>query len=286
MMCIKHVLIYFLVLPIPAASPVFLLLFVASAFIAIRPCGYCLSLLAILFLSTSPQSPFLHPSLSSSSSSSRNSTSNYDLPLNAPTPNRTWLNLNGGRYSSPNLVGYQLMDKAITPQQSGESSSSSLWKRIVAWDLGQSIKPQSLSEREITGNLIFDRIIQPYLRPSPSPSAAASIAAGEVEQIQWNRRELPRNYIDLSWKGIGFVVDFNTKRTNEGIKWEIEEVLGKEWVRPTREDNLRKAEVVTHQEQEKEEVDKQSGNVKEETREAQGDKKKFWERIPLVGSNW
>ncbi|KAK6903794.1 hypothetical protein L486_03359 [Kwoniella mangroviensis CBS 10435] len=285
MMCIKHVLIYFLVLPIPAASPVFLLLFVASAFIAIKPCGYCLSLLAILFLSTSPQSPFLHPSLNSSSTSSRNSTSIYDLPLSAPSPNRTWLNLNEGRYSSPNLVGYQFMDKAITPQRSAESGIS-LWKRIFAWDLGHSIKPQSPLEREITGNLILDRIIQPYLRPSPSPSAAASIPAGEVEQIQWNKRELPRNYIDLSWKGIGFIVDFNMKRSNEGIEWEVEEVLGKEWVRPTREDELRKAEVVTHQEQEKEEVDKQKGNVKEDTRKIQGDKKKFWKRIPLVGSNW
>ncbi|WWD00521.1 hypothetical protein V866_007438 [Kwoniella sp. B9012] len=285
MMCIKHVLIYFLVLPIPAASPVFLLLFVASAFIAIRPCGYCLSFLAILFLSTSPQSPFLHPSLSSSSTSSRNSTSINDLPLNAPSPNRTWLNLNGGRYSSPNLVGYQLMDRAITPQQSAESGSS-LWKRIFAWDLGQSIKPQSPLERDITGNLILDRIIQPYLRPSPSPSAAASIPAGEVEQIQWNKRALPRNYIDLSWKGIGFIVDFNMKRSNEGIKWEIEEVLGKEWVRPTREDDLRKAEVVKHQEQEKEEGGEQLESRTEETREIQGDKKKFWKRIPLVGSNW
>ncbi|WVW78517.1 hypothetical protein I302_100472 [Kwoniella bestiolae CBS 10118] len=296
MMCIKHVLIYFLVLPIPAASPVFLLLFVASAFIAIRPCGYCLSLLAILFLSTSPHSPFLHPSLHSSSSTPNNSTSTttsiYDLPLNAPSPNRTWLNLNGGRYSSPNLVGYELMDKAITSSNSKPSSTQSedsSWKRFLAWDLGQSIYAQYETKREITGNIILDRIIQPYLRPpSSSPSSAVGLPSGEVEQMQWNKRALPRNYVDFSWKGVGFVLDFGLRRSDEGIKWEIEEVTGREWVRPTAEDDLQREDkeeegVQNGNEEDRDKADEVIDGLKAETTEKP---KTFWEKIPLVGSSW
>ncbi|ORX38864.1 hypothetical protein BD324DRAFT_648974 [Kockovaella imperatae] len=68
-------------LPVPAASPLFLALFYS-----------------ILFLATSPSSPFVDspipPALSSLSSS-------------APLPDRTWLSVNSGRVQDPHLAGYQ-----------------------------------------------------------------------------------------------------------------------------------------------------------------------------------
>ncbi|WWC59306.1 uncharacterized protein I303_101857 [Kwoniella dejecticola CBS 10117] len=306
MMCIKHVLLYFFILPIPAASPIFLLLFTAAAFIAIKPCGYCLSLLAILFLSTSPHSPFLHPSLSSSSNSSsttssgssiskfKNRTSIHDLPLNSASPNRTWLNLNGGRYSSPNLVGYEEMDKAISTTFPSSTDQNALWTRISGWDLGQSI--YTTSNRVVTGNLILDRIIEPYLPPSPSPSPSPSSSPTssavsshptdpehESRSRPWRNRELPRNYFDMSWKGIGFVVDFGMKRSVEGIKWEIEEVIGKEWARP-----LPEVQEVNESTTRMEADADDSAEVDKDGREAEVESgnKEFWRKVPLLGSYW
>lgn len=45
------------------------------------------------------------------------------------------------------------------------------------------------------------------------------------------RRYLPAFYVDWRYKGIGFVLDFGLKRSEEGLKWEIEEMLGRAWDR-------------------------------------------------------
>ncbi|WWC67897.1 uncharacterized protein I206_101815 [Kwoniella pini CBS 10737] len=278
MMCIKHVLLYFFLLPIPAASPIFILLFTAAAFIAIKPCGYCLSLLAILFLSSSPHSPFLHPSLDSQASSSSriNSTSTVissaNLPLNAPLPNRTWMNLNGGRYSSPNLVGYEEMNKAISATYSNSTRQNALWKKIFGWDLGQSF--YTTSNRVITGNTILDKIVEPYLPPSPESSAIISI-----ETNKWRKRELPKNYFDMSWKGIGFVVDFGLKRSEDGIKWEIEEVIGKEWVR-----SIPDAQTIEDMSIGIDEEKIQSPLQNQEADQTR--KGNFWDKVPILSSYW
>jgi hypothetical protein len=33
---------------------------------------------------------------------------------------------------------------------------------------------------------------------------------------------LPPNYLNLQWKGIGVILDFGWKRSEEGLKWELE----------------------------------------------------------------
>ncbi|WRT64819.1 uncharacterized protein IL334_001755 [Kwoniella shivajii] len=285
MMCIKHVLIYFLILPIPAASPIFLLLFTVAAFIAIKPCGYCLSLLAILFLSTSPHSPFLHPSLDSSISNTRNSTTVLpinDEPLNTPIPNRTWLSLNGGRLTSPSLIGYQEMDKALsqmTPPDNG------IINRIIGFNVLPITPCTSNLERLSTGNMLIDRLISTYI-PSSSSSAYPSLSSSSSPAVGWKERQLPNKYVDISWKGIGMIVDFGWKRDDQGIKWEIEEVLGKEWVRPSIDNGLKQKHDEHQNDGDEKENQLEHGERSVPIKAGMEKINKFWEKIPLFRGNW
>ncbi|WWC86958.1 uncharacterized protein L201_001839 [Kwoniella dendrophila CBS 6074] len=279
MMCIKHVLLYFLVLPIPAASPIFLLLFVAAAFIAIKPCGYCLALLTVLFLSTSPHSPFLHPSLKSPSTTTHvdfNSTSSsnqFELPLNSPSPKRSWISFNGGRYSSPNLIGYEEMDKSIsspTFKDGPRSVYDKLITKIMGIDLPEFVTNPQL-HIEFTGDgkkpynvdsdVLIYNLIRPYVKPSTyldsprSSGVMGHLTDRNTNLVKWRRtRELPKNYHDFSWKGIGFIIDFGLKRSEEGLKWEIEEVIGKDWIRLTPEQEKQKIKEQQQQQEKQEEV--------------------------------
>ena len=199
MMCLKHLLIYTILLPVPSASPVLLAIFAAAVFWTVRPCGYCITLVsrvcwispyrlqyqlsvwthedferstwvaladwdlsqfAILFLSTSPSSPFL------------NNTATPDLTIlspSTPMPNRTWLNLNHGKIFDPALVGYQ-------PPSAASASSS----------------PAAESDAPVT-----------------PPKRFTSLP-----------RDLPSHHLDLRYKGMGFVLDLGWKRSNEGVIWE------------------------------------------------------------------
>jgi hypothetical protein len=53
---------------------------------------------------------------------------------------------------------------------------------------------------------------------------------------------LPENYVDMRYRGLGLVVDFGWRRTEEGMEWEVEDWrdtkmrygvlnVGKGWVR-------------------------------------------------------
>ncbi|WVQ98007.1 hypothetical protein IAU59_005127 [Kwoniella sp. CBS 9459] len=309
MMCIKHILIFFLLLPIPVASPIFLILFSAAAFIAVKPCGYCLSLLAILFLSTSPLSPFLHPSLSSPSSASPdlvNSTSAttavppVQLPLDAPIPGRSWFNLNGGRLSQPSLVGYKEMDRALSQaMDDGDKGISGLTKRFFAFERISSRPPTQSASSSSSPTLptsvdqgrrsVLDQIAAPYF-PLSHPSAVSG------EGSAWRDRPLPKQHVNLSWKGIGMIVDFGWKRFEDGIKYEIEEALGTEWIRPPPEtepktQNRRSAETLSNEEGHQEEKQtRTSDNVpyaeEEGSPSSLEERNGFWSRIPLVGGSW
>ena len=48
-------------------------------------------------------------------------------------------------------------------------------------------------------------------------------ASGPNDQQSSGATPLPWGYFDLSFRGIGFVFDFNPTRTEEGIAWEIED---------------------------------------------------------------
>ncbi|WVF69969.1 hypothetical protein IAT40_004754 [Kwoniella sp. CBS 6097] len=314
MMCIKHILIFFLVLPIPAASPIFLFLFSAAAFIAVKPCGYCLSLLAILFLSTSPLSPFLHPSLSSPSvipsntntttisSSSSSSVPQEQLPLDAPIPGRSWFNLNGGRLSQPSLVGYREMDKAlIKAVDEGDKGLGGLTRRFFAFERISTRPPTSTSASsssatsatvgEQARRSVLDQIAAPYLPISRCSSSA--ISDGSI--WTWRDRPLPKQHVDLSWNGIGMIVDFGWKRSEDGIKYEIEEALGTEWIRPPpspeREDKgqTNDEEGGGNSEEGTATQDNAVPNAEEEASPLGAAEKSgsgFWTRIPLVGGSW
>ncbi|KAK8847377.1 hypothetical protein IAR55_005235 [Kwoniella newhampshirensis] len=351
MMCLKHIMIYFLILPLPAASPFFLFLFAAAVFVAIRPCGYCITLLSILFFSSSPNSPFINhqtPTTNITLSS---------LPLIAPIPNRSWMTVNGGRLWDPSLVGYREMSKALARErkrspgdigsessvvddaaktvpmdigktavsdggnrsaeekgqgvegQSSQDWGKLLWDTITLSEVRRAIKglfdaTQRLYKSTImtaprdrtgqqradgtqvvnskSGRGIFDQVLR---RPMTSTPARVN-----PDHTQSRKRPLPPGYVDLSWKGIGFIVDFGWKRSEEGIKWEIEEVLGRDWERG--EESALKGDIVQVPQNA---VGEQGVSEEGRRTEAAGGgalkpavekASSFWSRVPLVGGVW
>ncbi|WWD21469.1 hypothetical protein CI109_105955 [Kwoniella shandongensis] len=346
MMCLKHILIFFLLVPVPAASPFLLALFAAAVFVAVKPCGYCISLLSILFFSSSPNSPFINtpPSLTSTTNITLSS-----LPLTAPIPNRAWMNFNGGRIWDPSLVGYRELAKALardkaqstqarmksapqstseveatteqveveqattvgekTGSDEGQTGVAQDWKKLLRDTLTLSevrrdlqrffetikhliistINPTNQSEMA-TGSAtrvrsIFDQLIRPSTTPSPSVRSAEA----QTTRKERRKRPLPPGYVDLSWQGLGFIVDFGWKRSEEGIKWEIEEVLGREWDRE--EGNKVDEEIVEVPQQlagEVQELDKEGviNEPAQETVVVEDRTPSFWSRVPLLGSGW
>ena len=114
------------------------------------------------------------------------------LRFSDPIPDRGWLNWNGGRLFDPVLVGYQpvyslsVVTSAISPQATGSA-------------VGDGQTTDELLERRGAG-----------------PAGKTEIVAEEKEG------KLPWGYFDLRYRGIGLVVDFGWKRTEEGMKWEGE----------------------------------------------------------------
>jgi len=100
--------------------------------------------------------------------------------LTDPLPDRGWFNWNGGRLFDPPLVGYQ-------PVRQGPSSASAT---------------SAVSKA-----------------PGDSPFTERSDADAASAETQ-RSRALPNGYYDLSWKGLGFVVDLGWRRTEEGMRWE------------------------------------------------------------------
>ena len=119
---------------------------------------------SILFLATSPSSPFTDPLPEPKLST---------LNPSDPVPNRTWLNLNGGRIFDPALAGYQ----PSYPYNATKTNST---------------------ENEPTET--------------------------EVDTV---RNVIPDNHLDLRYGGVGLVLDFGWKRTDESIRWEMTTGRGK-----------------------------------------------------------
>lgn len=103
------------------------------------------------------------------------------LGLTDPLPNRGWYNWNGARLFDPPLVGYQPVS---------------------------AVPPASASAASAMSSALGD------------PDAAAA-TPGEITPVEPTASEdLPKGYYDLSWKGLGFVLDLGWKRTEEGMRWE------------------------------------------------------------------
>ncbi|KLT42365.1 hypothetical protein CC85DRAFT_312283 [Cutaneotrichosporon oleaginosum] len=172
MHCLRHLAILSVLVPFPSTSPYVLLLVAMVAYMAVRPCGYCLATLVIVFFSTSPSSPFLaalSPDPTSSPSPSPNTAAAAAAaaaaaPLSSPIPDRGAFFLNAGWIFDPALEGYRAMQRV--------------------WD-----KPTCTSASQYP----------------PTPPALP----------------LPKWYHDLRVGGVGLVLDFGWRRTEEGLRWEL-----------------------------------------------------------------
>ncbi|WVN89460.1 uncharacterized protein L203_104683 [Cryptococcus depauperatus CBS 7841] len=294
MMCIKHMLIYVFVFPLSASPPIFLIALTIALFLRIRPCGYCLTLATILFFSTSSHSPFLnHPS---STSLSHNQTASLNhLPLQAPVPNRTLLSTNNGQIWDPRLVGYRGMDIALKRDKAKLEQEGLTSKRLGSvWQAG----PEALKTYwKYTFTPLFQADFSTFLRigiPAflRSNIFGSSTPSGKAKELK-NERKLPPGYVDLRWKGVGFVVDFGWRRTSKGIQWEIEEMLGRDW---DRSELVQKIELsldqegepislvdAEHPEAQNDENSEVDPNQKVESETAHPTRKK-WTSIPFIGS--
>ncbi|OCF37371.1 hypothetical protein I316_00492 [Kwoniella heveanensis BCC8398] len=228
------------------------------------------------------------------------------LPLDSPIPGRSWFNVNGGRFSQPSLVGYKEMDKALSKAGEGSDKGfSGLTKRFFAFErisarppLSSSGSASASSESEQpVRRSILDQIVAPYL-PLTYPSSAVARSDDALSSASvWRDRPMPKQHVDLSWKGVGMIVDFGWKRSEDGIKYEIEEALGREWVRSPVSSE---AEVDTEraarggqagkddEEEQQESATRDSvPDAEEEALPSAGNAKSgFWGRIPLVGGSW
>ncbi|WVQ83354.1 hypothetical protein IAT38_005493 [Cryptococcus sp. DSM 104549] len=283
MLCIKDIILYSLIFPMPAASPFFLIIFTLALFFALRPCGYCLVLFSILFLSTSPNSPFLNTYTTSPSTSSPPSTplsihhltSPPDtrhlttpdalsaLPLSSPVPYRAWFDFNAGRVWEPRLVGYREMGEALgyewerkveerkreVKEKEKEKEARAAAEAAEA-DKGQAgeVERESAKSGSVGGRLsgFWASFVgrrgpessavtvapESTSHPDPAPTDVAPPPASTAAAPTARKtKPLPPGYLDLRFRGVGFVLDLGWRRTDEGIQWEIEEALGRDWDR-------------------------------------------------------
>lgn len=178
-----------------------------AVFWSVRPCGYCLTLVSILFLTTSPSSPFAPSETSASlggSPGAGGGEPGESWRLTDPVAGRSWLDMNKGRIMDPVLMGYKHFSSLSEPAPSGSGSGGSSSEAGAGAHGGPSWK---------------------FWRGSSGADDRGSdgdgVGAGTGDRERTAR--LPRGYVDLSFRGIGFVFDFNPTRTEDGIAWEIED---------------------------------------------------------------
>ena len=148
----------------------------------------------ILFLSTSPSSPFVtHQTLSTS-----------PVNLSSPDPNRSWLTLNHGRLFDPSLIVYERIAKLSL---SSEGFSNTTIEMVPT-------EPTSLWSRF------------PILKNWIPPPAREVIEEKETKVEE--EAPLPPGWIDLRYRGVGVVLDLSWRRSEEELQWELSD-----WERST-----------------------------------------------------
>jgi hypothetical protein len=103
---------------------------------------------------------------------------------------------------------------------------------------------------------------------------------------------LPPNYLDLRWRGIGFVLDLGFKRTEEGMAWEVAQMLEASTKRTDeRRVGVEEREGVLRAKKEKEdrEEEERKKGIREEMRRREEEERKERGRhwiggMPVVGS--
>ncbi|ODO09692.1 hypothetical protein I350_01906 [Cryptococcus amylolentus CBS 6273] len=291
MMCIKHMLLYVLVFPLASSPSLILALLALGSFLKIRPCGYCMTLATILFFSTSPSSPFLarpSPSLLTSPSSSPVYLTNTTLPLSLPLPSRSWLAPPTNVWD-PLLIGYSALSAALAQERKYLAEHAD-----DAFKTGREVRLGGMWEEGVESLKRWRNVEWAFRRGEGYEGLgewreSASDWRAPFEWVDFRSKTvekrkslpstpaapLPKGYIDLRYKGLGWVVDMNWRRSEEGLKWEVEQVLGREWDREELEEMKLEEEGV----EEVEVVEEREAKVEEVQEE-----KKGWRSIPFVGS--
>lgn len=184
--------------------------------------------IAILFFSTSPSSPFL-THLSPSPAPPPDNT----LPLDSPIPNRGAFYLNGLRLFDPTLVGYREMSRVWHDVVNGqdEVSVDGLGWWPGKWKMGMS----SFGPKESDG---ATKVVNDGGGEDDSDSATLAEHASDADDaaadgdatkatpyIVHTESPLPKHYVDLRFGGLGFVLDLGWRRTDEGLRWEVEDTM-------------------------------------------------------------
>ncbi|TYJ52219.1 hypothetical protein B9479_007178 [Cryptococcus floricola] len=301
-------LLYVLVFPLSSSPSLILALLALGSFLKIRPCGYCMTLATILFFSTSPSSPFLarpSPSLLTSPSPSSGPgpapayLTNPLLPLSLPLPSRSWLAPPTNAWD-PLLIGYSALSAALAQERRYLAEHADEGK---GWKTGREVRLGGMWE-EGGESLRRWRDVEWAFRRGEGYEGwgewreSASDWRAPFEWVDFRSKTaekrkripstpaapLPKGYIDLRYKGLGWVIDMNWRRSEEGLKWEVEQVLGREWDRAELEE-------LEEMEMEGEEGEEgvgevevvEEGEVEVEVEEVQ-EEKKGWRSIPFVGS--
>lgn len=214
------------------------------------------------------------------------------LPLDAPVPDRTWLTLNAGQIWDPCLVGYREMSKALEMERNTTSVAGHggrQGRRLGGiWQEGsRAVKEYVLAVREGLRKGQRPALVEKVYQPKKTLARLVSRREGSMEKSE-ERRYLPAFYVDWRYKGIGFVLDFGLKRSEEGLKWEIEEMLGRAWHREELKSMEKKndwggvsgetVDAIERSSTQAEETVVASEKVEAETKQSR------WRKIPLVGS--
>lgn len=186
--------------------------------------------IAILFFSTSPSSPFLN-NLSPSPAPPLDD----NLPLDAPIPNRGAFYLNGLRLFDPTLIGYREMSRVWHDVINGqdEVSVDGLGWWPGKWKMGMSsFGPKESAKVAVKG---AEGEAEPKsdatagtehaAEPEETPAADESKSDKATPYIMHTESPLPKNYVDLRFGGLGLVLDLGWRRTEEGLRWEIEDTM-------------------------------------------------------------
>lgn len=246
----------------------------------------------ILFLSSSPNSPFLKQSNLSPTLQSDQTRTLSSLPLNAPVPDRTWLTLNAGQIWDPSLVGYREMSKALEMERNttSEAGYSGRQARRLGgiWQEGpRAVKEYVLAVRKGLREGQRPALAEKVYRFKETLARLVSKREVSMEKNE-EKRYLPALYVDWRYKGIGFVLDFGLKRSEEGLKWEIEEMLGRTWDRDELKPMEKKRDRQGVSGKMVDAVESSSAQA-EKTATARDKmeavtKQSLWSKIPLVGS--
>lgn len=156
------------------------------------------------------------------------------------------------------------------------------------WQEGsRAVKEYVLAVREGLRKGQRPALVEKVYQPKKTLVRLVSRREGLVEKSE-ERRYLPAFYVDWRYKGIGFVLDFGLKRSEEGLKWEIEEMLGRAWDREELKSMEKKndwggvsgetVDAIERSSTQAEETVVASEKVEAETKQSR------WRKIPLVGS--